>query len=167
MTKVRIHNEYFRPVFRRTVYDLIVRNTHLIDEILSRENNTLTREFLEQPYRSIIGEESNRKSCPTCRRKINPLTDSIWSWGEYHNAKWRTVKHFCEKCYSEEVLPLLIEHRNECGCDFNLIGYRCELPGWLRLPSKCQIITTLSKDIIEKDESNEPGTVPSTDQPST
>lgn len=60
----------------------------------------------------------NRKSCPTCKQKLEG--DSIWSWGEYSNARWYTVKHFCKKCYNQEVKPLLIQHEKECGCSFNL-----------------------------------------------
>lgn len=77
----------------------------------------------------------NRKSCPECKQKLNG--ESIWSWGEYVNAKWRTVRYFCKHCYPD-IQRDLIAHRNDCGCDFELIGYSGEtLPDWLSLPEAC------------------------------
>jgi hypothetical protein len=137
MAKQRIHNEWFRPVAIRSVKVMRTRDAALIDEILSRPDCRLTREQLEQPYESYAGYESSRKSCKTCGAKlINGET--MWSWGEYHNVKWRTIKHFCKECYESEVLSALIEHRNECGCDFQLIGKSSSLPKWLRIP-ECQV----------------------------
>lgn len=74
-----------------------------------------------------------RKNCPSCKEKLEQ-GEKIWSWGEYVFAKWRTVKHFCKKCYSEQVQTPLINHTDECGCTVNLIGYGGEtLPEWLNL----------------------------------
>ena len=75
----------------------------------------------------------NRKSCPTCWNKLPP-GESIWSWGEYAYAKWRTITHFCVNCYDHEVRYPLIKHREECGCDFELISRSGPLPKWLTLP---------------------------------
>ena len=76
---------------------------------------------------------SHRKSCPTCKEKLLP-GESIWSWGEYIFAKWRTVRYFCKCCYPEVQRDLTV-HREECGCDFNLIMYGGEQqPEWLELP---------------------------------
>ena len=75
-----------------------------------------------------------RKSCPTCKEKLLP-GESIWSWGEYHNAKWYTVRRFCKCCFPDVQRDLDV-HRNECGCDFNLVMYGGEQqPNWMELPS--------------------------------
>ena len=83
----------------------------------------------------------NRKSCPSCKRKL-PIVpvglgltarEQVWSWGEYVNAKWRTVDYFCQECFRENVAAKLLAHTGDCGCTINLIGYRCELPDWLTL----------------------------------
>jgi hypothetical protein len=72
----------------------------------------------------------NRKSCPTCGEMLGK--GSIISWGEYQYGKWRTVKHFCRKCYKTEVKPLLEEHAAECGCTFELMN----APEWLKISKK-------------------------------
>lgn len=73
----------------------------------------------------------NRKSCPRCSAKL--LGESIWSWGEYAIGKWRTVKHFCQRCFAEAVLKPLLGHAGDCGCTIELVGYHCSLPAWLSL----------------------------------
>ena len=75
---------------------------------------------------------SNRKSCPCCKTKLQP-NESIWSWGEYHNAKWRTVKYFCQSCFPKEVKEPLLSHGNKCGCDISLVARSEPLPEWLTL----------------------------------
>jgi hypothetical protein len=73
----------------------------------------------------------NRKTCPCCKQRLNGKP--IWSWGNYINAKWHTVQHFCERCYPE-VRERLQLHQAECGCDFQFIGYQgVKLPSWLTL----------------------------------
>jgi hypothetical protein len=72
-----------------------------------------------------------RKSCPNCGCKL--LGGSVWSWGEYVNAKWRTVKHFCRECYPTEVHGPLVKHTGECGCAVTLVGRGERLPTWLSL----------------------------------
>ena len=74
----------------------------------------------------------NRKSCPTCGEKLQN-GESIWSWGEYVRAKWRTVKHFCKACFEEEVRGLLIDHAGDCGCNITLVVREIETPEWLKL----------------------------------
>lgn len=73
----------------------------------------------------------NRKSCPTCNAKLPP-GESIWSWGEYHVGKWRTVKHFCVNCYLGEVQRPMLMHRIDCGCEFAIKMYHSVQPHWLR-----------------------------------
>ena len=74
----------------------------------------------------------NRKSCPTCKAKLGQ-GESIWSWGEYVNAKWRTVTHFCSQCFEKEVKEKLCAHRGSCGCDIEL-QTRWEIrPDWLTI----------------------------------
>ena len=74
---------------------------------------------------------SGRKSCPTCHCKLRDL-ESIWSWGEYRYAKWRTVKHFCCQCFRREVLAPLMAHTDDCGCKIEFCGQGCSLPVWLK-----------------------------------
>ena len=80
----------------------------------------------------------NRKSCPTCKNKLKPR-EMIWSWGEYHNAKWRTVKHFCSQCFAEEVRKPLLEHTGDCGCTINLVVREAPQPEWLTLKTCEQV----------------------------
>lgn len=79
--------------------------------------------------------EGGRKSCPCCHEKLEG--ESIWSHGNYVNAKWRTVGKFCRKCFGN-IAEHLMEHKAECGCSFELVGYHCVLPRWLRLPRVCR-----------------------------
>lgn len=81
----------------------------------------------------------NRKSCPTCRAKIEQ-GESIWSWGEYIRAKWCTVKHFCKKCYDAEVRQPLLAHSGPCGCTITLQIREHEKPEWLTLEETCAAI---------------------------
>lgn len=94
-----------------------------------------------------------RKSCPTCGAKLQVnaathvnaagLRESIWSWGEYHNAKWHTVKHFCKECFDKEVRQPLLKHQQQCdggssgrftGCFINLVNHDwVKFPDWLKL----------------------------------
>jgi hypothetical protein len=75
----------------------------------------------------------DRKSCPTCSKKL-PKGESVWSWGEYVRARWRTVMHFCVECFPTHVQVPLTDHVDGCGCKINLVGYGGEkLPAWLTL----------------------------------
>ena len=76
---------------------------------------------------------SKRKSCPYCYAKLAE-GESVWSWGEYHAGKWRTVKYFCQVCFERNVKGLLLSHTDTCRCVVNLVGYGSEkLPTWLHL----------------------------------
>jgi hypothetical protein len=135
-SKQRIHREWFRRVSVRFIQGDKYRDKSLIDEILSRPGNTLTREELEQPYRSIIGEESSRKSCPSCKDKLEP-NEWVWSWGEYQYRRWNTVRHFCKHCFPDIQRDLDV-HRDQCGCDFELVIKDSIHPEWLTLP-QCSV----------------------------
>lgn len=136
MAKQRTHNEYFRRVFVRTLYGNKHRDPQLIMEILSRPGNRYTYDELAASYRTIVGEESRRKSCPSCKERLEK-DEWVWSWGEYVNAKWRTVRHFCKHCFPEVRRDLQV-HRDDCGCNFNLICKdSIECPSWLRLDYDC------------------------------
>lgn len=64
--------------------------------------------------------------------------ESVWSWGEYICGKWRTVDHFCERCFHTSVFVRVSGHTVTCGCMVHLIGYRGEvLPSWLTLKTAC------------------------------
>ena len=84
----------------------------------------------------------NRKSCPECKAKLPP-GESIWSWGEYQYAKWRTVQYLCRSCWPA-VEKRLLKHRLDCGCDFELVGYHTTLPAWLALPTTEQALCSVS-----------------------
>ena len=59
---------------------------------------------------------------------------SVFAWGEYSNAKWHTIKHFCQNCFVERVQKPLREHVGPCGCTVTLVarsGYR--IPEWISL----------------------------------
>lgn len=79
----------------------------------------------------IVGM-GGRKSCPCCREKLE-AGESIWSWGEYRYAKWRTVKYFCKRCFVTEVQKPLLDHAGDCGCSISLISKSGKLPAWLTL----------------------------------
>ena len=72
-----------------------------------------------------------RKSCPSCRAKLAE-GESVWSWGEYHHARWYTVRHFCKECFKSDVKDPLLGHAGDCGCKINLVGHD-KLPDWLTL----------------------------------
>lgn len=74
---------------------------------------------------------NNRRSCPECLQKLPP-EESIWSWGEYRYAKWKTVMHFCRQCFPVIQAHLII-HAGGCGCKFELVGKEVKLPDWLTL----------------------------------
>ena len=69
-----------------------------------------------------------KTSCPCGCKKTE-----VFAWGNYVNAKWRTVDHFCAACFTKRVLSRLLDHARPCGCAFALNarnGY-C-LPAWLK-----------------------------------
>lgn len=73
-----------------------------------------------------------RKSCPNCKEKLQG--ESIWSWGQYQCAKWKTVTHFCRNCYASRVKTPLQGHTKDCGCNVQLVPYGGEhLPEWLTI----------------------------------
>lgn len=78
-----------------------------------------------------------RKSCPNCRSKLEE-GESVWSWGEYVRAKWRTVAHLCRSCW-HAAAEELVKHKDGCGCTFELVGYRCDLPEWMTLDQPCEV----------------------------
>lgn len=80
-----------------------------------------------------------RKSCPNCKCKLEP-GEKIWSWGEYRYAKWRTVMHFCKKCFVTDVQRPLNDHTDGCGCTVVLnvrLDFHETRPAWLKLDEVC------------------------------
>lgn len=64
----------------------------------------------------------------------------VWSWGEYVNAKWRTVTWFCRECFQHRVAGRLIAHAGPCGCTFELVGKGWQpLPEWITLEDSCPV----------------------------
>lgn len=78
-----------------------------------------------------------RKSCPLCKERL-PHGEVIWSWGEYHNGRWNTVKHFCCQCFRKQVLSELLRHKDSCGCEITLVGKYSNLPAWLTLETSSE-----------------------------
>lgn len=76
-----------------------------------------------------------RVTCPACKVRLSP-GESLWSWGEYVNAKWRTVMHFCPKCFPTQVLGPLTDHVKGCGCKVELVVHHHVTPDWLTLCPK-------------------------------
>lgn len=75
-------------------------------------------------FKSIV------KTTCSCGKKKT----SVFSWGEYVCGKWRTIDYVCEGCFPQAA-NRLITHAQECGCEFNLVGYRGTiLPSWLKMP---------------------------------
>lgn len=72
---------------------------------------------------------NNRKSCSNCKVKLQGK--ALYSWGEYHNVRWRTVLHFCESCYDESVYQPLVSHTRQCGCDIALVYRGIDRPKFL------------------------------------
>ena len=77
-----------------------------------------------------------RKTCPCCGEKLDG--GDIWTWGQYVRAKFRAIKHFCEKCWPQ-IRDELNEHTGGCGCTVELVGKGCSLPTWLTLT--CPVAT--------------------------
>lgn len=80
-----------------------------------------------------------RKSCPSCDHKLES-GESIWSWGEYRYAKWRTVLHFCKNCFATRVQDPLLDHAGPCGCTINIcMKGSVKKPAWLTLIKGCSV----------------------------
>jgi hypothetical protein len=72
-----------------------------------------------------------KTTCPCGAKKT-----SVFAWGNYVNAKWRTVDHFCKACFGQRVVIRLLAHADPCGCMFNMnarSGYG-PLPTWISFP---------------------------------
>jgi hypothetical protein len=76
-----------------------------------------------------------KRTCSCGQKKTD-----VYSWGEYIAARWNTIDYVCESCFPQ-IVNRLLSHAQDCGCEFNLIGYRGTiLPAWLKLPENCPII---------------------------
>lgn len=70
-----------------------------------------------------------KRTCPCGEKKTE-----VYGWGEYVIGKWRTVDHFCRKCFQTRVLAPLRDHADDCGCSITFqprSGYR--LPDFIRV----------------------------------
>lgn len=76
-------------------------------------------------------ERGGRKSCPTCKAKIEP-GEHIWSWGEYVRAKFRHIEDVCKNCWDALVVKLK-DHAADCGCSFELEARGASRPTWLTM----------------------------------
>jgi hypothetical protein len=80
------------------------------------------------------------------------LDGSVYALGNYVYGRWRTVKHFCQVCYKDRVVSLLIDHAGGCGCTFELQARSGHsLPPWIRLPDNfntaCQVVARGERSI--------------------
>lgn len=72
----------------------------------------------------------NRKSCPTCLRKLNG--NLIYSAGEYINAKWNNIQYFCNFCFEDTLKRECYYFKRNSGKEINFIGYQnTKIPDWL------------------------------------
>lgn len=78
-------------------------------------------------------ERGGRKSCPSCKAKLE-LGEWIWSWGEYHNAKWHNVQDVCKSCWPK-VAERLRTHQTDCpdNCVIELVCREAPKPTWMTL----------------------------------
>jgi hypothetical protein len=60
-------------------------------------------------FQSIV-----KTTCPCGQKKT-----TCYAWGNYVAARWRTVEHFCEKCFQSRVMTRLLAHAGPCGCVFS------------------------------------------------
>ncbi len=75
---------------------------------------------------------NNRKSCPTCSQKLDGRL--IYSAGEYVNAKWNTIQHFCELCFSTNLEKDCDVFKAKLVRDIAFVPYQgTKIPDWLRL----------------------------------
>ena len=73
-----------------------------------------------------------KRSCPCGKKKV-----ACFGWGEYRNARWRTIEHFCQHCFPA-IVQKLIRHAASCGCSFELVARSGHmLPDWIRMPDNC------------------------------
>lgn len=65
-------------------------------------------------------------------RQAKGLDPQGYIWGEYHNAKWRTVQYVCQSCFSG-VLHQLKAHTDPCGCTVNFCARSGHsIPDWIK-----------------------------------
>mgnify|MGYP006321306985 FL=1 len=75
---------------------------------------------------------AKRKSCPTCLQKLDGRL--IFSAGEYVNAKWNTVQHFCKLCFSTNLKKDCEIYETKTGKEINFVSYQgTKIPEWLKL----------------------------------
>ena len=74
----------------------------------------------------------NRKSCPTCLRKLNGQL--IYSAGEYINAKWNNIQHFCSLCFQDNLKHYCEVYKTKTGKEINFVSYQStKIPDWLKV----------------------------------
>ena len=86
-------------------------------------------EWFQDTCYGVCSCGSNRRS----RRKAG-VDLTVYAWGEYHSAKWRTVRLVCEMCFQRDIIPQLRRHADPCGCAFALCARSGHsLPPWITL----------------------------------
>jgi hypothetical protein len=85
-------------------------------------------------------QRGNRKSCTECHEKLDP-GESIWSWGEYHNVRFRNIRDVCKKCWPQ-LTKLLVDHERQCpeNCTIQIICMGSSRPWWMVLPREACLI---------------------------
>ena len=87
-------------------------------------------------FRAVL--RGGRKTCSNCRQPL-PEGELIWSWGEYRNARFRSIRDCCVSCWPTVARDLRL-HTSGCGCTVTLCSAGSgKLPDWmtLELPKEC------------------------------
>ena len=69
-----------------------------------------------------------KKTCTCGQKKVE-----TYSLGEYINAKWRTIDHFCAHCFEESVLRDVVVYQKRTGNNVRFgarSGY--SIPEWIK-----------------------------------
>lgn len=91
--------------------------------------NAIHKEWFQATAYGVCNCGSNK------RARLQAGKDAtVYSWGEYVRANWRTVQRVCEVCFQGSIIPQLRAHAAPCGCSFLLVprsGH--SLPPWITL----------------------------------
>lgn len=80
----------------------------------------------------------NRKSCSNCSSRLD-AGETIFSWGEYRNVKFRHIEDVCRACWPA-LAGRLAAHAGDCGCTITL-QVNSPRPPWMVLPAVCVAVS--------------------------
>jgi hypothetical protein len=91
--------------------------------------NAIHREWFQDTAYGVCDCGSNKRS-----RRKEGKDPTVYVWGEYVSAKWRTVRRVCECCFQGVIIPQLRAHADPCGCSFQMRARSGHsLPPWITL----------------------------------